>query len=293
MRITSRILQPVIQAGTVLGELRSEVAAEIGAHHPVKIVAPATHDTGSAVAAVPLTDENAVYISSGTWSLVGLELRKPIITNESLAFNFTNEGGVGGTFRFLRNVMGLWLVNSCRQVWERAGRKFTHSEIVEAAESASPFRSLIDPDAERFLAPDDMPSEIRAFCRETHQPEPESEGEFIRCCLESLALKYRWVIEHLEKLAEKTVSAIHIVGGGSQNSLLNQLTADVTAKMVIAGPVEATATGNALVQARGLGHLGSQAELRDVVRRSFQLKRFEPRNTPQCEAAYNRFAGWL
>jgi len=293
LNISPKILQRVVPAGTLLGSLKREASQEIGANHSIKVVAPATHDTGSAVAAAPLSDQNSVYISSGTWSLVGMELPEPLVNEKSLAFNFTNEGGVGGTFRFLRNVMGLWLVSSCRRAWQKAGKQFTHTELIKMAAAADPFRSHIDPDDQHFLSPDDMPDAIRDFCRRTNQPEPETEGDFIRCGLESLALKYRWVIERLEELTSKAVSAIHIVGGGSQNRLLNQFTADATGKLVIAGPVEATATGNALVQAMGLGYLDSHAELRKVVSNSFELQRFQPQHNQEWESAYQRFVQWL
>jgi rhamnulokinase len=301
MGIPTRILGRVLPAGTALGEVRAQVASEARgekvsnsfAGHAIKVVAPATHDTAAAVAATPLGDEAAAYISSGTWSLVGMESGEPVITDRSLAFNFTNEGGVSGTFRLLRNVMGLWLVAECQRAWRREGREFTYHDLTQAAARAQPFKSLINPDDERFLAPADMPEAIRSFCGETDQPQPETEGEFIRCCLESLALKYRWVIERLEELTAKTVSAIHIVGGGSQNWLLNQFTAEATGKPVLAGPVEATATGNALVQAIGLGYLGSHAELREVVRRSFELRPFEPRSDPGWDEAYARLLRWL
>jgi rhamnulokinase len=261
--------------------------------HSIKVVAPATHDTGSAVAAVPLGDQHSAYISSGTWSLVGMELQEPLVNEKSLAFNFTNEGGVGGTFRFLRNVMGLWLVTSCRRAWQNLGREFTHSELIERAAAAGPFKSLIDPDNQRFLSPDYMPDAIQEFCRETDQSEPETEGEFIRCCLESLALKYRWVIERLEEITGRTIRTIHVVGGGAQNRLLNQFTADATGRIVVAGPVEATATGNALVQALGLGYLSSHAELRDIVRNSFELQRFVPQKNREWGSAYQQMLEWL
>jgi rhamnulokinase len=292
--ISTRILNcPIVPAGTVLGELRQHVADEVRATHQIKVVAPASHDTASAVAATPLSDENAVYISSGTWSLVGMEIREPIITDKSLAFNFTNEGGVYGTFRFLRNVTGMWLIAECRRIWAREGNEFTYDQLTQMAAEAQPFKCFVDPDDPRFLAPENMLDAIRSFCRDTNQPEPETVGEFVRCCLEGLALKYRWVIERLEELTGKTVSTIHIVGGGSQNWLLNQFTADATGKLVQAGPVEATATGNALVQAIALGYLGSHAELREVVRNSFPLRTFEPKPDERWQQAYERFCQFV
>ncbi len=284
---------PIVPAGTVLGELRSAVADEVRATHSVKVVVPASHDTGSAVAATPLTDENAVYISSGTWSLVGMEIRHPIITDQSLAYNFTNEGGVYGTFRFLRNVTGMWLVAECRRLWAREGQEFSYEQLTHMAAEAPPFKGFVDPDDPRFLAPDNMLDAISSFCHETGQPEPETVGEFVRYCLEGLALKYRWVIERLEELTGKTVSTIHIVGGGSQNWLLNQFTADATGKLVMAGPVEATATGNALVQAIALGYLGSHSEMRQVILNSFDIRSFEPHPDERWHQAYERFCQWV
>ncbi len=292
--IPTRVLRcPIVPAGTVLGDLRPMVADEVRASHRIQVVAPASHDTASAVAATPLSDENAAYISSGTWSLVGMELRQPIITDRSLATNFTNEGGVYGTFRFLRNVTGMWLIAECRRQWAKEGNEFTYEQLTQMANEAPPFKCFVDPDDPRFLAPENMLDAIKSFCRQTGQPEPETVGEFVRCCLEGLALKYRWVIERLEELTGKTVSTIHIVGGGSQNWLLNQFTADATGKVVVAGPVEATATGNALVQAIALGYLGSHAELREVVRRSFELRTFEPHPDERWQQAYERFVQWV
>ncbi|MFN3420267.1 MAG: rhamnulokinase, partial [Armatimonadota bacterium] len=292
--IPTRILNcPIVPAGTVLGELRQHVADEVRATHQIKVVAPASHDTASAVAATPLSDENAAYISSGTWSLVGMEIREPIITDKSLGYNFTNEGGVYGTFRFLRNVTGMWLVAECRRIWAREGNEFTYEQLTQMAAEAQPFKCFVDPDDPRFLAPENMLEAIKSYCRDTNQPEPENVGEFVRCCLEGLALKYRWVIERLEELTGKTVSTIHIVGGGSQNWLLNQFTADATEKLVQAGPVEATATGNALVQAIALGYLGSHAELREVVRNSFDLRTFEPKPDERWQQAYEKFCQFV
>lgn len=293
MGIPTRLLQRVVPAGTLLGELRGYVAEEIRASHTVKVVAPASHDTASAVAATPLSDENAAYISSGTWCLVGMEIRQPIINDKSLAYNFTNEGGVYGTFRFLRNVTGFWLIAECRRIWAREGNEFTYEQLTQMAAEAPPFKCFVDPDDPRFLAPENMLDAIKSYCHDTGQTEPETVGEFVRCCLEGMALKYRWVIERLQELTGKTVSTIHIVGGGSQNWLLNQFTADATGKLVQAGPVEATATGNALVQAIALGYLGSHSELREVVRHSFELRTFEPKPDERWQEAYERFCQWI
>ena len=273
--IPEHIVQPVVPPATVLGPLRSEVAAEIGLD-PIPVIAPACHDTAAAVAAVPAEDRDFAYISSGTWSLVGIESGGPILTPAALRYNFTNEGGVAGTFRLLKNVAGLWLVQECRRRWERDG-PVEYAELMRAAAQAPAFGPIIDPDHEQFLRPADMPAAIRRACRESGQPEPADRGAVLRCILESLALKYRWVIERLEELAARQIRTIHIVGGGSRNDLLCRLTADATGRAVYAGPAEATAIGNTLVQAMALGHLTSLADVRAVARRSAEPVVYEPR----------------
>jgi len=286
------IFLPVTQPGTVLGPLLPTVAEEVGLDS-VPVIAPACHDSGSAVAAVPARNKNAAYISSGTWSIVGVEVNAPIITPQSLKFNFTNEGGVSGTVRFLKNVMGLWIVQECRRVWARAGEEFTYTELTTMAENATPFVSIVDPDDESFLRPGDMPARLREFCTQTGQPVPEDKGALLRCVFDSLALKYRVVVERIEVMMGHRLEVIHIIGGGSQNRLLCQLTADATGRPVIAGPVEATAIGNAVVQAMALGHLASLAEAREVIQNSFELIIYEPRASAQWDEAYARFAHLL
>ncbi len=288
MDLPTGILPEIIQPGTPVGTLLASVAEETGAGR-VPVVAPACHDTGSAVAAVPARGEDWCYISSGTWSLMGIETPEPLIDERSLRFNVTNEGGVGGTIRFLKNIMGLWLVQECRRQWEREGNTYSYDTLTRLAAEALPFVSVIDPDDASFLAPGDMPAAIRAFCARTGQPEPQSVGATVRCALESLALKYRWVLERLEEIRGRRLETIHIVGGGSQNRILNQLAADATGRPVVAGPVEATAIGNVLMQAIGLGHLGSLAESREVVRRSFAVETFTPHPAAGWEEAYARY----
>jgi len=230
-----------------------------------------------------------VYLSSGTWSLIGIEAREPIITPEALAYNFTNEGGVGGTFRVLKNIMGLWLVQECRRTWALEGEALSYDEITAQAEQAPAFGPLIEPDAVEFLAPGGMPSRIQAFCARTGQRVPQSRGEIARCALESLALKYRWAVEKLEQMAGRSLGAIHIVGGGSQNTLLSRFTADATGHNVVAGPVEATAIGNLMMQAVARGHIGTIAEGRRIVERSFETVTYEPRDEAGWARAYERF----
>jgi rhamnulokinase len=278
--------------GTVLGPLRPSVAAETGLA-PIPVVAPATHDTAAAVAAVPAGTGSWAYISSGTWSLMGIELPAPLLGDDALAANFTNEGGVGGTVRFLKNVMGLWLVQECRRTWERAGKPYDYGELTRLAESAPAFVSVVDPDDASFLLPANMPLTLAEYCKRRGQPAPASDGATVRCCLESLALKYRWVLQKLEALSGKRIDAIHIVGGGSQNALLCQFTADACGRPVVAGPIEATAIGNILTQALGLGLIGSLAEAREVVRKSFEVVTFEPRNSQAWLAPYERLRSFL
>jgi len=290
--IPPHIFGPILQPGTVLDSLRSSVAEETGCP-ALPVVASAGHDTASAVAAVPATDSDYIYLSSGTWSLMGVEVDEPIINEQSLAYDLTNEGGVGGTFRLLKNIMGLWLVQECRRQWAREGESLSYAELTEMAAQAPAFGPLIDLKDQRFLPPGDMPARIQAFCRETGQSVPQGKGQIVRCALESLALEYRWVAERLDELVGRRLPVVHIFGGGCQNRLLNQLAADATGRTVVAGPVEATAIGNVLVQALGLGHLTSLAEGRALVRRSFALETYDPRDTAARDEAYQRYLAQL
>jgi rhamnulokinase len=250
--------------------------SRIGTHRGVPVIAPGGHDTACAVAAVPAQGEGWAYLSSGTWSLLGVEVPAPILTPEAAAANVTNEGGVGGTIRLLKNIGGLWLVQECRRAWARMGEERTYEKLTRLASEARPLLCVIDPDHPSLLAPLDMPAAIRALCLETGQVPPEGVGATVRCCLDSLALKYRDVLATLEKLSGQKIETLHIVGGGSQNRLLNQLAADATGRTVIAGPVEATAIGNVLLQARALGLISSIDELRAIVRASFPLETYTP-----------------
>jgi rhamnulokinase len=290
--LPANVLGSLVQPGTVLGPLRSSVAAETGLTS-APVIAPATHDTGSAIAAVPGTGKSWAYISSGTWSLMGAELDAPLINEQALQYNFTNEGGVGGTIRFLKNIMGLWLVQECRRAWERAGRSFTYDELARLAEDAPPFVSVVNPDHAAFVLPPNMPAALAEFCTRTGQETPTEPGSVIRCALESLALRYRWALERLEEMTGRRLDVIHVVGGGGQNELLCRFTADACNRTVLAGPVEATAIGNVLVQAVGLGVLGSLAEAREVVRRSFDVKTYEPRAPREWDAPYERFLRYI
>lgn len=292
MGIPTRIFPEIVSPGTVLGELLPMVAEEVGVGS-LPVIAPACHDTGCAVAAVPAEAPNFAYISSGTWSLMGAELPEPVINEQSLAFNFTNEGGVGDTFRFLKNITGLWLVQECRRTWARQGEEFSYDDLTQMAAQAKPLQSFVDPDYPEFLKPGDMPARIRAFCQMTDQPVPQSKGEVIRCALESLAFKYRLVLERLEEMLGRRLEPIHIVGGGTQNWLLNQFAANATARRVIAGPVEATAAGNVIVQMMALGHIGSLEEGRQLVRNSFTVTTYEPAGGAEWDEAYGRFLAMM
>jgi rhamnulokinase len=278
----------IVPPGTSLGNLQSEVASELGVA-PIPVIAPACHDTGSAVAAVPARERCYAYISSGTWSLMGVEVDEPVITPRSLEYNFTNEGGVCDTFRLLKNIMGLWLVQECRREWARTGEVFDYATLTQMAAQASPFGPIVDVDDHRFLGLGDMPAKIRGYCRETGQTVPQSKGQVLRCALESLALRYRWVLDKLEEMMEQRVEAVHIIGGGMQNELLCQLAADAMQRPVIAGPIEATAMGNILMQALALDYVGSLDEGREVVRNSFQVSTYEPGDGARWDEAYSRY----
>ncbi|WP_010584274.1 rhamnulokinase [Schlesneria paludicola] len=293
--LPTHMLPEVVGPGTRLGRLREDVARRAGLPR-LDVVAPATHDTGAAIAAVP-TDRtgsgNWAYISSGTWSLMGLELPHAVLTPRALELNVTNEGGIDGTYRLLKNIMGLWLVQECRKSFERNGSPYDYGLLAQVARDARPFRAFVNPDAPEFLAPHDMPEAMRDWCRATNQEIPDTDGGLVRCALESLALKYRMVLGWLEELSGHKVEVIHIVGGGTQNELLNQFTANATGRPVITGPVEATALGNVLVQARTSGSVGSLSQIREIVRASCTMQRYEPQNTAQWNDAYVRFCELL
>lgn len=291
--IPTRLFAPTIPAGTRLGKILPAVAEETGLEG-VDVVAPATHDTASAVLAVPAQGTpgerpNWCYISSGTWSLMGVEVPAPIITAESLAAGFTNEGGVFGTTRFLKNITGLWVLQECRRAWAREGNDHSWEDLALRSGSAPVGQSFIDPDHHSFQAPGDMPAAVRNFCRRTNQPVPQSVGEVVRCCQESLAMKYRFVLEQIEGLMGGPIEVVHMVGGGVQNKDLCQTAANVCGKPVLAGPVEATALGNCLMQAVAAGAVKDVAQARVVVRKSYPPVVYEPQRGFDWNAAYSRF----
>jgi len=280
------ILPEIVCAGTRLGSLLPEVAeaAGLGA---TSVFATGCHDTASAVAAVPAAGERWCYISSGTWSLMGVELDTPVIDERSLALNLTNEMGAGGKTRLLKNIAGLWLLQECRRAWALRGCEYSYETLATMAASAPPFAAIIDPDA--FLEPGDMPEKICSYCKLKGQRPPDSPPSVARSIFESLALRYRQVLESLETLLGRKLEIIHIVGGGSRNRLLNQFVADATDRTVIAGPSEATAMGNILIQAIGAGELSGLADVRKIVRNSAGLETFTPGGTPEWNHAYEKF----
>ena len=287
--IPTRLLPELGEPGTLLGPLRREASV---AHAGTPIVLPACHDTASAFAAVAASGTTA-FLSSGTWSLLGTELDAPIITPRALELDFTNEGGVCGTTRLLKNIGGLWLLQSCRQSWAASGREYAYDELMSAAGEERPFQTLLDPDSPGFRNPVDMLLAIDGFCRQTGQPVPLGPPSYSRAIMESLAFKYRSVLESLEELTGRRFDAIRVVGGGARNRLLNQYTADATGRTVIAGPVEATALGNIAMQMLATGAVTSLADARAIVERSFPVERFYPAETDQWEPHYQRFREYM
>ena len=286
--VSAEILPKPQLPGCVIGQLTDALAAEtrIG---KVDIVAVAGHDTASAVAAVPAENERFAYLSSGTWSLMGIETKQPIITEESFRLNFTNEGGVAGTTRFLKNICGMWILEQCRKEWERDGKEYTYPEIVRLAGEAEPFVAFINPDDALFANPESMLGAIEEFCNRTGQTAPQSDAQIIRTIFESLALRYREVLEMLEEMAPFTIDVLHIIGGDSKNALLNQYTANATGKRVVAGPSEATAFGNIMMQAIGAGVIDSLDEARAIIRASIKTEEFLPQDSEEWNAAYEKF----
>lgn len=286
--IPTRMLPPLVEAGTIVGNLLPELAAGIDALSGTSVIAPACHDTGSAFAAVH-SGKNAALISSGTWSLLGTELTSAIVSDEARRLNFTNEGGVGGTVRLLKNICGLWLLERCRKDWHSEGKPNEYEELLARAAAEPPLRHLIDPDDTSFVLPQDMTQAIAAFCAKSGQPKPLGPGPLTRTILESLALKYRRVLESLESLVGTKFQEIRVVGGGSRNDLLNQFTADATGRRVLAGPVEATALGNLVMQMLATRAVASLNEARGIIATCFPARLFEPKNTDRWEEAYKSF----
>ncbi len=291
--LPTRILGQIAAPGTNLGPLRANLAAETGLG-AAKVVLPGSHDTASAVMAVPAHSHPGArpdwcYISLGTWALMGIESPQPVVNDAVLKLNFTNEGGVGGTTRLLKNITGMWLVQECRRMWNQAGANFDWEALNQLSAAQPPLRSFVNPDAIDFLAPADMPEAIRSFCRKSGQAVPEQKGAVLRCALESIAMKFRHVLGMCEQLAGGRMETIHIVGGGTKNRQLCQFAANACGRRVVAGPVEATAIGNLMMQAVAAGDVASIAEARDVIRNSFPVEEYEPQDTAAWEEAYQRF----
>jgi rhamnulokinase len=287
MNIPANLFGPITESGTALGTVLPHLAEETGTS-AIQVVLPACHDTGSAVVAVPAQNQDFAWISSGTWSIMGAEVREPFVSDKALDYNFTNEGGVFGTWRLSKNIMGLWLIQECKRTWAGRGEDLSYDELTHLASEAPPFLAVIDADNSRFFHAGDMPDRIQKFCADTNQTVPQTKGEILRVALEGIALKYRWVLARLEELTGNRLDPLHIIGGGTKNRLLNQFAADATCRPVIAGPVEATALGNILMQAVAMKHLGSVAEARQVVRVSFQPEIYEPKGASEWEEAYSR-----
>jgi rhamnulokinase len=286
LNLPAHLLQRIVEPGTILGPLRPELATQAGLKGAA-VIAPACHDTGSAVAAIRMSD-STIYLSSGTWSLMGAEVPQPIITSETRRHNFTNEGGVAGTIRLLKNIMGMWLLQGCRRRWAALGQNYDYGTLVGMALSQPVLRSIVEPDNSSFLNPADMPAAIDEFCRRTGQTVPTSPGDYVQTILESLALKYRYVVESLEKVTGLRYTEIRVVGGGARNRTLNQFTADATGCRVIAGPYEATALGNVAMQMVATGAVAGVTEAREVIDRSYATESFEPRERAPWDEAYIR-----
>jgi rhamnulokinase len=286
--IPTEILGEIVPPGTTLGKLRLDVAEETGAED-LSVVAPGSHDTASAVAAVPATEGSYAFLSSGTWSLMGLESKTPIISDKGLEYGFANEGGVCDTIRFLKNISGLWMVQECRRAWASEGQAVDFETLAREAAAAEPFVGLVDPDHDDFGSPGDMPSKIQDFCKRTDQRIPQDRGTIVRTALESLALKYRFVLERLEEMAGYRLDTLHIVGGGTQNKLLNQFAANAVEREVVTGPVEATSAGNILMQLYASGEIASLSEGRELIRRSFETETYTPEESGSWQDAFQRF----
>jgi rhamnulokinase len=286
LSLPMNIMPDIVSPGTVVGKLTESIADELGCER-IPVIAVGSHDTASAVAAVPAAgDTNWAYLSSGTWSCMGIEIPKPVISDKTFEYEFTNEGGVEETIRLLKNIMGLWPIQECKRQWQREGDELSYPELTEMAEKAKPFAANINVDYSGFLAPGDMPKRINDYLVETGQKEIQDKGQMVRAILEALAFKYRWVIEKIEDITGNNIDRLHIVGGGIQNELLSQFAANSTGKRIIAGPIEATATGNILMQAKATRQIKNLAEARKIVRNSFDLQEYKPKDTSTWQQRY-------
>jgi rhamnulokinase len=286
--ISASVMLPLATPGEIIGNILESIQLECGIEQ-TPVIAVAGHDTASAIAAIPAENERFAYLSSGTWSLMGIEVKEPIISEQSFDLNFTNEGGVEGTTRFLKNITGMWLLEQCRKEWESQGKSYAYDEIVRMSDSVEGFQSIIDPDYPGFANPASMTGAITAYCTENGQKVPVNHAEYIRCIFDSLALKYKYVLDCLRQVAPFEIERLHVIGGGSQNKPLNQLIANSIGLPVIAGPSEATAIGNVMVQAKGLGIVKSLNEMRAIISHSVSLETFYPKDSTQWDKAYQKF----
>ncbi len=283
-----KLFSNIVMPGTKVGALRPDVIDEVG-NINADVVSVAAHDTGSAVMAVPAASDKFIWISSGTWSIMGTEAKEPVISDRTRECNFTNEGGANGTIRFSKNITGLWLEQESKRQWEREGEKLSFAELSDMAAKSEPFKCFIDPDEPRFSAPGNLPRRIVEYCGETGQKAPNTKGEIVRCILESLALKYRYTVDLIDDLSGERIPPINVVGGGTQEKQLMQFTANACGRPVSAGPIEATALGNIVAQAIAAGEISDIWQGRDVIRNSFDIDTYEPRDTAAWDAAYERF----
>ena len=288
LSLAMELMPKVVAPGTVVGKLNDESAKEFGCK-PIDIIAIGSHDTANAVAAVPVSEKNWAYLSSGTWSLMGLEIRHAVINDETYKYQFTNEGGVANTILLLKNIMGLWIVQECKRQWKSDGDDLSYLQITNMAQEAEPFKAFINSNDNAFFAPGSMPERINMYLADNGQSAIDSKGQIVRIVLESLALNYRWVIEKLQEINGSRIDVLHIVGGGIQNELLCQFAANATGKKVVAGPIEATASGNIIMQAIAKGQFGSLAEAREVVANSFELKSYSPQDVQIWDEQYKKF----
>ncbi|MFT9846584.1 rhamnulokinase [Aneurinibacillus sp. REN35] len=288
LNLPSGIMADIVQPGTIIGPSLDCVNREVGVDS-VQVIAGTGHDTACALAALPINSDNAAFVSCGTWILMGVQVKAPVVNQQALEWGFTNEGTADGEYRLLKNIMGLWLIQKCRSVWEKEGKRITYKDEARLTRDAKPFRRMIDPDEPEFFNPEDMAEAIRKYCIKTNQQPPETVGDYLRCILESLSLKYRWVLEKIETLTERRLEVIHMGGGGIQNEFLCQFTASATNRIVISGPVEASSIGNSLSQWIALGEIKDIKEGREIVGQSFPVKVYEPQNQSEWQEAYGRF----
>lgn len=286
--IGSNILLPITMPGEIVGVLKEEIAKETGIG-ALPVISVAGHDTASAIAAIPATDKNFVFLSSGTWSLMGIECEEPIINADTCRLNLTNEGGIDGTTCFLSNITGMWLLEQCRKEWEREGTILSYTDIISKTEEAEPFRCFIDPNSQLFSNPQSMPDAIVSYCRATEQPVPENKAQILRCIFESLALCYRETLDSIKEVSPHPIERMYIIGGGAKNRLMNSFTANATGLPVIAGPAEATAIGNCIVQARAAGLAGNRWEMRAIIADATECSTYKPTDTALWQQAYEKY----